>query len=147
LARLPSPRHAVYRRLRVPHRREEPLFPLGACWPASTTRTQSPREVPPARCLPYATHGIIQLPSPRSASRWRVTSLVSFPAAPFAACYVYNTVVLGAAGASGKAHAVDGAARGRNQIAGFVGFPALVAPGPIQPEVGVIFPLSNRRMS
>lgn len=81
LARLPSSCHPVYRRIRVPHRREEPLFPLGACWPDPTTRTENSRDVPPARPRRFATHGIIPPPSPRSASPSRVISRPNFQVA------------------------------------------------------------------
>src|ERR1019366_9171932 len=98
LARLPSSRDAVHRRLRVPHRREEPLFPLGACWGTQTTHTQNSREVPPARRPRFVTQGIILPLSPRSASPSHATSSTSFQVALFAARYVYNTVVLAACG-------------------------------------------------
>ncbi len=57
-----SSRHAVYRRLRVPHGRAKPFFSLGACRQTRTTRTQSSPAVRAARHLPCATNGIIQPP-------------------------------------------------------------------------------------
>ena len=62
LARLSSSRHAVYRRLRVPHGRAKPFFFLGACRQTRTTRTQSSPAVRAVRHLPCATNGIIQPP-------------------------------------------------------------------------------------
>jgi hypothetical protein len=69
--------------LTVPHRRGEPLFPLGACRRTQTTRTQNSREVPTARSLRFGTHGIILLQSPRSASPSRAASLNQLPNFPF----------------------------------------------------------------
>src|SRR4030095_1686657 len=75
-------------------RREEPFFPLVACWPTRLTHTRATRGFPAARLFPSAPHGIIPPPLLPSASPLPAISSPNSLAVLFAVFSVYNTVVI-----------------------------------------------------
>ncbi len=93
MARIPSSRHALHRRLWFPRRREKPFFPLSARRPSRIISAPAPTGIPPAR-VASAPSGIILPLSQLFVSKSVVNFSGSFPAALFVAFAVYNTVVL-----------------------------------------------------
>src|SRR5579862_2055774 len=97
MARVPPPRHLMYRGLWVPGGRTEPFFPLRARRPSPITNPRTPIGLPAPR--------LASVPSDITRRRSRACVFVlrasycgSLPAAPFAARYVYDTVVLAVRG-------------------------------------------------
>src|SRR5271157_884888 len=95
LARIPSSRHTLRCRVRVPGDRAYPFFPLRPRGSTTATRREDSCPLPAPRLAACAPNGITHSPSPRSASRSPEPCSSNSPAAPFAARSVYNTVILG----------------------------------------------------